>query len=361
MNEVFIDADTAMTMRGTAIESDGDVLLAGLHQYPEEAYIYHLDSLGNIKGFHGYPGFDAEDVAVGDNIWYLGGMGNMINNYSRCVLIGSDTLGQELWRYTDWSMNGRFLSLIPLRNGEVAAIGLRGEIDSNQRATISRFDPSGNVSWTRDPWQSDKDTRPCQFLAGYEATDSSLVLAGWYRDTTIHDAGMLFKLDALGNTLWHRFYTHYPGASFGKDQIFWDVKPTSDGGMVLTGETNSDAFPYAQLWLLKLDSAGCLVPGCQFVGLSELTDAYLDAILAYPNPSSGLFTLELTLSAAVSVSGDLTLQVFDAQGRLVERRNLGRQLEQRIALDLTAQPTGLYSAHLSDGKRILTGLRLVVE
>ena len=58
---------------------------------------------------------------------------------------------------------------------------------------------------------------------------------------------------------------------------------------------------------------------------------------------------------------DLTLQVFDAQGRLVERRNLGRQLEQTVALDLSAQPAGLYSAHISDGKRILTGVRLVVE
>jgi hypothetical protein len=361
MNEVFIDADTAMTMRGTAIESDGDVLLAGLHQYPEEAYIYHLDSLGNIKGFHGYPGFDAEDVAVGDNIWYLGGMGNMINNYSRCVLIGSDTLGQELWRYTDWSMNGRFLSLIPLRNGEVAAIGLRGEIDSNQRATISRFDPSGNVSWTRDPWQSDKDTRPCQFLAGYEATDSSLVLAGWYRDTTIHDAGMLFKLDALGNTLWHRFYTHYPGASFGKDQIFWDVKPTSDGGMVLTGETNSDAFPYAQLWLLKLDSAGCLVPGCGSVGVEEYVDDLNKHLRVWPNPASEVLNLSLTLPEGAHVQGNVRALLLDGAGRVVQEEVVRQDLNHLNAnLNVSTLAAGTYYLHLRDGKRWLAGSAVVV-
>jgi uncharacterized delta-60 repeat protein len=80
-----------------------------------------------------------------------------------------------------------------------------------------------------------------------------------------------------------------------------------------------------------------------------------------PNPSDGRFTADLDLSEQTHVEGDLLLQVFDAQGRLVERRNLGRQLEQTIALDLTTQPTGLYSAHLSDTKRILTGVRLVVE
>ena len=94
---------------------------------------------------------------------------------------------------------------------------------------------------------------------------------------------------------------------------------------------------------------------------TSVAERFVNVLLAYPNPSSGLFTLALTLPATVALAGDLTLQVFDAQGRLVERRNLGRQLEQRIALDLTAQPTGLYSAHLSDGKRILTGVRLVVE
>jgi hypothetical protein len=358
----FIAVDTTLTMRGTALESDQDVLLCGRHDPGREAYVYHLDSIGNIKGFHGYPWFDAEDVAIGPtDRWYLAGIGNHTGNYSRNVVVGSDTNGVELWRFTDLTQYGYTKGLVPLMGGAVVAVGTAGQSSGPASCFATKFLPDGTVVWAKYPWTSDQFNRPCQLLTGYEAPDSTLILAGWYRDATVYDAGMLFKLDAQGNTLWHRFYTHYPGASFGKDQIFWDVKPTSDGGMVLTGETNSDAFPYAQLWLLKLDSAGCLVPGCQFVGLSELTDSYWDAIKAYPNPSTGRFTLELTLPATVALAGDLTLQVFDAQGRLVERRNLGRQLEQRIALDLTAQPTGLYSAHLSDGKRILTGVRLVVS
>jgi hypothetical protein len=358
----FVGADTSLTNNGIAIEPDGDVLLSGRHDPGRNAYIYQTDSMGTVKGFHLYPDFDANDVAVGPaNHWYLAGMGNVVSNYSRGVVIGSDTMGQELWRDTDWSMFGRYYGLIALQNGDVAAIGLRGEADSNQRATITRYDLNGSIKWRRDPWESDKDSHPCQFRSGYELPDSTLVIAGWYRDYVIHDAGMIFKLDSQGNTLWKRFYSHYPGASLGKDQIFYDVKPTSDGGMVLTGETNSDAYPYAQLWLLKLDSMGCLVPGCQYVGLQELTDAYVNALTAFPNPSTGAFTLELDLPANAPITGDLLLQVFDMQGRQVVARGLGRDRYQRIALDLANEPAGLYSAHLSDGRRILTGVRLVRE
>ncbi len=104
-----------------------------------------------------------------------------------------------------------------------------------------------------------------------------------------------------------------------------------------------------------------MVPGCQYVGIETQFMGLEDALTAYPNPSDGLFTLELDLPEHAPVDGDLLLQVFDVQGRQVLTRALGRDRYQRVALDLTGEPAGLYSAHLSDGKRILTGVRLVVE
>jgi hypothetical protein len=71
--------------------------------------------------------------------------------------------------------------------------------------------------------------------------------------------------------------------------------------------------------------------------------------------------LELDLPQNAPISSDLLLQVFDMHGRQVLARRLGRDRYQRIILDLTHEPAGLYSAHLSDGKRILTGVRLVRE
>ena len=115
------------------------------------------------------------------------------------------------------------------------------------------------------------------------------------------------------------------------------------------------------MFVIKTDSLGCVVPGCQYVGLAENLIGLENSLKVYPNPSDGHFTLALTLPETLTFTGDLSLQVFDSQGRLLQRRNLGQQLRQTVALDLSAQPVGLYSVHLSDGKRILTGIRLVVE
>lgn len=357
----FVDVDTTYTIGGLATGHRGNVLVAGLHEQPTEAYIYKLDSNGSVVAYHTYEDLDPNDIVCANTgIWYLAGMG-YTSNYGRNVVLGSDTAGNELWRFTDLTQYCYTKSLIQLRDGSAVAIGTASQSSGPASCFAMKFAPDGSIIWEEYPWTSDQFNRPCQFMAGYEALDSTLVLAGWYRDGPVRDAGMIFKLDALGNTIWQRFYTHYPGAAYGKDQIFYDVKPTSDGGMVLTGETNSDAYPYAQLWLLKLDSMGCLVPGCQYVGLQEFTDAYVNAVTAYPNPSNGAFTLELDLPENAPITGDLLLQVFDMQGRQVLARGLGRDRYQRIALDLTNEPAGLYSAHLSDGKRILTGVRLVVE
>jgi hypothetical protein len=97
------------------------------------------------------------------------------------------------------------------------------------------------------------------------------------------------------------------------------------------------------------------------VGLQENWVGLQDALTAYPNPSTGIFTLDLELPEAAPITGDLLLQIFDMQGRQVLARALGLDRHQRITLDLSNEPAGLYSAHLSDGKRILTGVRLVVE
>jgi len=366
----FIDADSSFVHRGTFVSDNGDVLLAGTHDPGRQAYIYHLDSVGNIKGFHEYPGFNGEDVVEGaDGSWYVCGLGNQQSNYGRAILLRSDTTGEEQWRYTDWSMYGRFVSMIALRDSSVIGLGSRNPLDSNQRATLTKLDHTGSLSWIRDPWRTDHGSWICRFHAGYEKEDGTLCVAGTVRDTLSRDAGMLFKLDADGNTIWHRFYSHYPGASYGKDQIFWDVKPTSDGGMVLTGETNSDDYAYAQLWLLKLDSMGCLVPGCGSVGVEEYTDALQPLLRVSPNPASEVVSVFLELPHGAEVQGQVQAQLLDASGGLVAQQTVqhvtssaaGTLNQLRTTVDVSALPAGLYYLHLRDAKRWLAGSKLVVE
>jgi hypothetical protein len=115
------------------------------------------------------------------------------------------------------------------------------------------------------------------------------------------------------------------------------------------------------MWLVKLDSMGCLVPGCQFVGINDITYGLQAALKVWPNPTAGLAKLSLTLPAGMKINGQLLLQVFDSHGTLVIIENIGMQHEQVFEIDLSNRARGLYSAHISDRSKILTGAKLILE
>jgi len=277
------------------------------------------------------------------------------------LLIRTDSMGNELWRRQFGDATPSTIPAVRVAPDSTIITWTRYRNDITAPPNecvlnLRKWDANGTLVWNTltQGRAQDMDARDMEVLP-----DGSIICGANY-----YGMAGLWKFDANGDSLWLRNYYDFPGIGAGYSLVY-DVLPTSDGGFAMCGEVDQSVngpHPNLQTWfVVKTDSMGCVVPGCQFVGLNENAMGLENTLLAYPNPSTGLFTLALTLPATVALAGDLTLQVFDAQGRLVERRNLGRQLEQRIALDLTAQPTGLYSAHLSDGKRILTGVRLVVS
>jgi hypothetical protein len=71
------------------------------------------------------------------------------------------------------------------------------------------------------------------------------------------------------------------------------------------------------------------------------------ALTLYPNPTRGVFTVEVSLQRPAA----LHVSVTDMLGRTVIRYDLaweGKQLRQRI--DLSAQPAGVYFIHVDNGE-----------
>jgi hypothetical protein len=313
--------------------------------------------------------FDAPDQSIeffglaeySDNGFVIAGMRLQSFIDDNYLLIRTDSIGNEIWRrqFGDATPPGIPAVRVAPDSTIITWTRYRNDITAPPNECVlnlRKWDANGTLVWNTltQGRAQDMDARDMEVLP-----DGSFICGANY-----YGMAGLWKFDANGDSLWLRNYYDFPGIGAGYSLVY-DVLPTSDGGFAMCGEVDQSVngpHPNLQTWfVVKTDSMGCVVPGCQFVGLNENAMGLQNTLLAYPNPSSGRFTLTLTLPATVALAGDLTLQVFDTQGRLVERRNLGRQLEQTIALDLTAQPTGLYSAHLSDGKRILTGVRLVVE
>lgn len=94
------------------------------------------------------------------------------------------------------------------------------------------------------------------------------------------------------------------------------------------------------------------------VDVVDITEpiGHVNALSIQPNPTSGKFMLDIELSEAKS----LMIEVYNAQGQLVNTNNIGNTLGGVYAMDLSAMSSGVYFARCLIGEQILTQ-RIVVS
>lgn len=335
---------------------------------PYSAYAMRTDTLANIEFFQRYPQMEARSIAVDlDGNMYLAGTAS-----SKGYLLKIDSLGNELWAEFQPKPKGNWWGVKHVFGNKLLCMGEwktynlppPGQPYDNTMYLVM-YDDNGNFQWQYSGLKCKPTSYTwATFTDGYQDSDSTFIVCGAIQQVYWNRA-VIYRFTANGDSLWRRDYAHFANLANIYPEIPWDIEPTSDGGMVLTGETwNRDTIPPisdVNMWLLKLDSMGCLVPGCQYVGINEIAYGLEHALRVWPNPSSGRINLALDLPEGLPLEGHLLLQVFDARGRLVVRRDLGDQLARTITLDLTGQPSGLYTAHISDAQRILNGAKIILE
>src|SRR5690606_27236541 len=106
--------------------------------------------------------------------------------------------------------------------------------------------------------------------------------------------GLLLRTTSNGDSLWMHNYAFHDSVIDQGSGRFWDVLPTPDGGFIAAGAAYQPFnAPYppgysADAWVVKVDSMGCIVPGCD--GLTGITEQFTnlsDAVTLYPNPVHG--------------------------------------------------------------------------
>jgi hypothetical protein len=80
------------------------------------------------------------------------------------------------------------------------------------------------------------------------------------------------------------------------------------------------------------------------------------AFRIYPNPTMGLFTVDLQ---GVRTSANDRLEVLDISGRRIVSEQLGADLTKRV--DLTAQPAGSYFVNIHQADRVLREKLVLVK
>ena len=172
--------------------------------------------------------------------------------------------------------------------------------------------------------------------------------------------GLLFRMDENREVLWERSYidSSYQGTTFGLLYVI----PTSDGGYIATGTiTNFMTGVWeSHNWLLKLDSLGCLEPGCG--NINYITDTedvvFLKGkdIKIYPNPATDYVRVEFPAGFDIGQSAYAVL--VSNMGSVIRQEKISATKSQ---LSLTGISSGMYYLMIRRGSEIIGSKRIIVH
>lgn len=323
----------------------GDIDAPG--QYNTDILIIKTDDFGNKtwQKTYNFKGADCGwNIIQTPDHGFLIGAGGYIATQKQSytgLIIKTDSLGNEQWRksigsqYNDWYCvvaNAPDGNLIV---GTATATGQYTPDVSFRRIRICKINQSGAVLWDKSYGETNRRNGINQLII---LGDGSIVAAGFIRPDSfeIGDTwGWILKTSTNGDSLWMR--EHYLFNTYASYNRLYDIKPTPDGGYILCGE--ADSFPVIpqSIWVLKVDSFGCVVPGCHLVGLKEVIMPQ-EEILLYPNPAATRITLRLPANL---IQEPKDVRVFNSSGQEMLRQHLPAG-DPEPQLDIFHLPAGIY-------------------
>ncbi|MCX6271060.1 MAG: T9SS type A sorting domain-containing protein [Bacteroidetes bacterium] len=122
-----------------------------------------------------------------------------------------------------------------------------GCVDATHSFGLIRTDANGNVLWTK----SYGGTIGEHSYSIQQTTDGGFIISGFTNSFGAGDYDVfLVKTDGSGNIVWSKTY-----GTTGIEEGY-SVQQTSDNGYIITGKTQADLFTPADVFLMKITSAG---------------------------------------------------------------------------------------------------------
>jgi hypothetical protein len=252
-------------------------------------------------------------------------------------LVRTDTAGNLIW-LNNYNFNGYGFVVQTTDTGYLVACN-KILSASETDGCIFKLNQNGVYQWHKYvglPGNTDiLYTQPIILADG-------LVCSGISQPANGYPLGYLVKTDSLGNLSWQRTYAKSPVFH----NYLYDVSATFDNGFLLSGSciiANSDA------WLLKVDSLGCEVAGCDGVGISSPESNV--ACSVFPNPSGDWVTFSFASPAVREI------RIYDNNGRLV-KICVDESLEQTLNMQSLSEGLYFYSV-IEEGNSVAQG-RIVI-
>mgnify|MGYP000455391515 CR=1 FL=1 len=233
--------------------ADGGLVVTGYttsfgNEY--QVYLLKTDSTGNLlweKNFGGTSsdyGYGVIETADGGLV--VTGYTYSFGNSSQAYLLKTDSSGNLLWEKNfGGTSNDYGYSVAETADGGLVVTGYTTSFGNEYQVYLLKTDSTGNLLWEKNFGGTSSDY-------GYgviETADGGLVVTGYTYSFGNSSQAYLLKTDSSGNLLWEK---NFGGTS---NDYGYSVVETSDGGLVVTGRTDSYENSY-QVYMIWTDSEG---------------------------------------------------------------------------------------------------------
>ncbi len=186
--------------------------------------------------------------------------------------------------------------------------------------------------------------------------EGDLVLASYYFDPYISIEARLICVSPSGELLWERLYES-PSLDWESSVAeICGLTELANGDLVLYGYQLLN-LPNLNHWLIKVNSFGCLEPGCELTSIDE-TQKEEQIITISPNLVRRNASI-LIKSINVSEIREATIMLYSIKGELMKSENISLS-DRQIQIEVGNLPVGSYILVVSNEGRVLQTEKIII-
>jgi Secretion system C-terminal sorting domain len=300
--------------------------------------------------FPGYEDVGKTIVETVDGGFIVGGTTNYLwgSSVNKHLLLKLNSQGiqegEPLIVGEDWSIARGYAMLDYCADGNfVYTARWTSDSSDNVNLFFAKINSNMEFIWTKDYelTSGNPDTNYASRIR--ENPDGTFIVVSGGENVDGEDEGIISKLDSEGNLLWHRYYQN--GVNYHIINRLFDVVRCPDGGYAACG-TTFDWPGGTQYWVLKVDSMGCLIPGCDtLVNVLEQTGVNV-VFETFPNPVEDVLNIYIQTKTQNS-EGVFTL--YDLDGKKMNEF-LSHRSDMTYMWNIAHLPSGVYILTYTDEK-----------
>ena len=348
-------------MRTLDLLNDGGAILGGSIDEGVWSYVIRVNEFGDTVWTQTYDTLMHGVFSVKESLdggFVFGSYWGWSPNEKQMVILKADSVGNFMWKqehgYPWQDGPGRVNQLSDSTFIMSANVKTCGSGNSCTFPALYRLDQLGNELWHV---VYDDDTLSwVKFNTMPIVTkDKGYAILGL--EGAIGNNSVLFRADSSGNELWRRYYS--TGHSI--TNYLSDLHTTVDGGFIMAGFGRHPITSDYNSWVVKVDSTGCLVPGCDVLSVQEHRIDLSDLVSISPNPAEDHIKIELDGGINLNPGTNVDLSIVSTEGQVVNKVSTSLTKVQGCKIPVGGLPSGMYYLHFSSNDTWFAGAKFIVN